>query len=119
MGQYNEYHNLANLPIMWIMKEANTTAQPQPPSGGVTELEEGMAPPSPSPPAAPSFTSLTVGDFSLGGEALTGMSLASPGCQEAVTGSRLSGPAMAGSRGGWCWSLGTTRPRLDPAMERC
>ena len=75
MGQYNEHHNLANLPIMWIMKEANTTAQPQPPSGGVTELEEGMAPPSPSPPAAPSFTSLTVGDFSLGGEALTGMSL--------------------------------------------
>ena len=72
---------------MWIMKEASTTNQPQPPSGGGAE----RAPVSPWEV----FVSVSVaaGDFSLGGEALTGMSLVST-ITSVLTGSSLSGPAI-------------------------
>ena len=71
--------------MIWIMKEANTTAQPQPPSGGGTLL--------PWAPGSLVFTSVRLGDFSLGGEAFTGISLESTKLL-AVTGSWLSGPAI-------------------------
>ena len=71
------------------MKEARTTNQPQPPSGGVTE--------SPVVSAWDWDTAVSVsvaaGDFSLGGEALTGISLLSI-IPSALTGSSLSGPAI-------------------------
>ena len=75
------------------MKEANTTAQPQPPSGGGTESASPGVPPA-SPWAWPLvFTSDALGDFSRGGEALTGISLESTRLL-VLTGSWLSGPAI-------------------------
>ena len=35
-----EFSTLRCLPMIWIMKEAKTTAQPQPPSGGGTDWDE-------------------------------------------------------------------------------
>lgn len=82
------------IPMIWIIKEAKTTAQPQPPSGGVADCEEDA----PGASLAPfSLISPMEGDFSLGGEALTGIS-----CSESlamVTGSSLSGPAISQPRG--------------------
>ena len=72
-------------PMMWIMKEARTTNQPQPPSGGGTERGRG------STWGAVLSLSVPVGDFSRGGEAFTGISLV---LRSTLTGSSLSGPAI-------------------------
>ena len=72
-------------PMIWIMKEARTTNQPQPPSGGGTERGRG------STCGAVLSLSVPVGDFSRGGEALTGISLV---LRSTLTGSSLSGPAI-------------------------
>ena len=71
--------------MIWIMKEARTTNQPQPPSGGGTERGRG------STCGAVLSLSVAVGDFSRGGEALTGISLV---LRSTLTGSSLSGPAI-------------------------